>query len=103
MKADRYDGIVSCWPALFEAILGAETSSRVHTVVADPAQLNFIDSFRSRMPFLQSVCERLPESPAWAVWLLGVILGNIAGGQSLAGWPSGEACSCMFAILPSST
>lgn len=68
------------------AVSSPRTASRVHAVVADSAGLNLIDGFRSRTPFPRSVRKRLPDGPAWAVWLLGIIMGRVAAGQGTAGW-----------------
>lgn len=63
-----------------------KTASHFHALVADPAELNLIDAFRSRLPFPQSLCDQLPEGPAWAAWLMGIVLNRIAAGHSLGGW-----------------
>lgn len=69
-----------------QAASGPKTASRVQAVVADPAELNLIDAFRSRLPFPQTVCDQLPDGPAWAAWLLELILGRMATGSGMAGW-----------------
>lgn len=69
-----------------QAVSGEKVASRIHAVVADPAELNLIDAFRSRLPFSQSINGQLPEGPPWASWLLDLFLSHKAGGNNMIGW-----------------
>jgi alpha-beta hydrolase superfamily lysophospholipase len=73
-------------PLCLKAVSGSKMAARVHAVVADPAELNLIDTFRARLSFPQNMLERLPNGPAWAIWLLHIILRRMAASQSVAGW-----------------
>ena len=69
-----------------QAVTSPDTIARVHALVADPAEMNLIDAFRSHLPFPQSICDQLPESPTWAAWLLSIILNRMSTTQGTAGW-----------------
>jgi pimeloyl-ACP methyl ester carboxylesterase len=69
-----------------QAAIGPTVSSRVSAIVADPAELSLLDAFRSRLPFPRSICDQLPEGPAWAATLLDFILNRMAAGNSMPGW-----------------
>jgi pimeloyl-ACP methyl ester carboxylesterase len=69
-----------------QAVSSEKNASRIHALVADPAELNLIDAFRSRLPFPQSICDQLPEGPPWAAWLLDLFLRQKAGGNNMIGW-----------------
>jgi hypothetical protein len=58
----------------------------VHAVVADSPGVSLLNVFRACTSFPQSVQERLPNEPSWAVWLLGIVLGHLATRQTISGW-----------------
>src|SRR3569833_199214 len=59
---------------------------RIAAVVADPGELGLEQAFRERLPFPRGIADRLPREPAWAVSLLGLLLGRMAGGAGAGGW-----------------
>lgn len=69
-----------------KAVSGFNMATRVHAVVANPAELNLMDAIRVRTPFPHSVRERLPKEPFWAGWLLGILPRRMAAAQNASGW-----------------
>ena len=69
-----------------QAASSSNIAAQVHAVVADPAELNLIDTIRWRIPFAQGVYHQLPESRPLAIWLLEVVLARLAAGDDMAGW-----------------